>query len=886
MQTLTLPIKSIPIPKHDTFSEFPLKPNKHTVTYSNAYNSVALTDSHLNNLCLNGHLKEAIDAIHSISQSGFKVKSRTFTRLIHSCIDCNSIELGRKLYRSLHLLGDVDPFIETKLVGMFAKCGCIDDARKVFDKMRERDLFTWSSMIGGFSREKRWGEVLELFCEMMEEGIVPDEFLFVKILHACGNFGDLRTTKVIHSIVVKCGMDLDVRFNNTMLAAYGKCGELGCLKRYFGNMEGKDLVSWNSAISGYCRNGEIEEAHRLFEMMYDEGFQPGLVTWNTMISTYNQLGKCDVALEMMKEMKSLDIIPDIFTWTSMVSGFAKSNGISKALELFRDMLLERVEPNGITLASAISACASLTDINKGMELHCIAIKVGYAGSVLVGNSLVGMYSKCDKLEAAEEVFEKITGKDVYTYNSMIGGYIQAGYCGKAHDLFTRMRDSGVQPNVVTWNVMIAGYIQNEDEDQAMDLFHKMEKDGSIKRDTATWNALISGHVQNGNKNKALSIFRQMQSSCVGPNSVTILSILPACADVISAKIVKEIHSFILRRNLQSELSVANYFIDTYAKSGNLVYSKTIFDEIPTKDIISWNTIMAGAVLHGYSNDALYLFDLMKKEGVEPNRGTFVSILSAYGLAKMVDEGERAFSSMIHDFNILPGLDHCKAMINLYGRSGKLEEALKFIDDMIMQPDYSIWNTLLTACRNHGNARLALHAGERLLKLDPGNALVQRLVLQIYALLGINDGYIKIKKPRIRTETKDAIGQSCVEVRNTVHCFVIGDKHQPNADALLSWTKGVAREVKRSHTQKMLCCGEEDDEKVGGVHSEKLSLAFSLLSSAQTCQPIRILKNLRMCEDCHATIKYVSKAYEREIYVCDSNCLHHFIGGSCSCGDYW
>lgn len=883
MQTLPLPIKSTPIHKHDALSEFPLKPNKHTLSYSN---NPTLTDVHLNNLCSNGRLKEAMDALDSISQSGFKVKSRTFTRLIHSCIDCNSIVLGRKLHGCVHLVGDVDPFIETKLVGMYAKCGFIDDARKVFDEMSERDLFTWSAMIGGFSREKRWGEVVELFYAMMKEGVVPDEFLFVKILHACGNCGDLRTAKVIHSIVVKCRMDVDVRINNTMLAAYGKCGELGCLKRYFRNMEGKDLVSWNSIISGYCRKGEIGDAHRLFEMMYDEGFEPGLVTWNTMISTYNQLGKCDVALGMMKEMKSLGIIPDVFTWTSMVSGFAKNNGKFKALELFRDMLLERVEPNGITLASAISACASLKDISKGKELHCIAIKVGYADSVLVGNSLIGMYSKCDKLDAAEEVFNEIIEKDVYTYNSMVGGYIQAGCCGKAHYLFTKMRDSGVQPNVVTWNVMIAGYIQNDDEDEAINLFHKMEKDGLIKRDTATWNALISGHVQNGNKNKALSIFRQMQSSCVGPNSVTILSILPACADVISAKKVKEIHSCIIRRNLESELSVANSFIDTYAKSGNLVYSRTIFDAIPTKDIISWNIMMAGAVLHGYSYDALYLFDLMKKEGLEPNRGTFVSILSAYGLAKMVDEGECAFSSMIHEFNILPSLDHCKAMINLYGRSGKLEEALKFIEDMIVQPDSSIWNTLLTACRNHGNARLALHAGEKLLKLDPGNALVQRLVLQIYSLLGINDGYMKRKKSEIRNETKDTIGQSWVEVRNTVHCFVIGDKCRPNADALLSWTKGIAGEIKRSDTQSMVCCREEDDEKVGGIHSEKLSLAFSLVSSAQSCQPIRILKSLRMCEDCHTTIKYVSKAYEREIYVCDSNCLHHFIDGSCSCVDYW
>lgn len=206
--------------------------------------------------------------------------------------------------------------------------------------------------------------------------------------------------------------------------------------------------------------------------------------------------------------------------------------------------------------------------------------------------------------------------------------------------------------------------------------------------------------------------------------------------------------------------------------------------------------------------------------------------------------------------------------------------------MAIQPDLSIWNTLLTACRIHGNVRLALHAGEQLLKLEPGNALIRRLVLQIHALYGISDNSGKLKKPGIRNEIKESLGQSWVEIKNTVHTFVIGDKCQPKAAVLLSLIKSIAGKVKRPDNHDRLCFEEEEEEEVGGVHSEKLSLAYALIGSAQASQTIRVLKSLRMCEDCHKTFKYISKAYGREIYVRDSKCLHHIKDGHCSCAGYW
>lgn len=836
----------------------------------------------MNYLRKSGRLSEAVTALESIAQRGSKVEPKTYLNLLQSCIDTNSIQLGRKLHECIDLGKEVNPFVKTKIVSMYAKCGCLEDARKVFGEMRVRNLYTWSAMIGACSREQRWREVVDLFYFMMEDGVLPDNFLFPKILQACANCGDFEAGKLIHSLVVRLGMSCYIRVNNSILAVYAKSGKMSSARSFFKNMDERDKVTWNAMISGYCQKGENKEAHRLFDAMCEEGVEAGLVTWNILIASYNQLGYCDVAMELMKKMESFGIIPDVFTWTSMISGFAQNNRRSQALDLFKDMLSEGVEPNGVTITSAISACASLKSLEKGMEIHSIAVKMGFINDVLVGNSLVDMYSKCGKLEAARQVFDMILEKDVYTWNSMIGGYCQGGYYGKAHLLFMKMQESGVPPNVITWNVMISGYIQNGDEDQAMDLFQRMEKDGKIKRNTASWNSLIAGYLQIGQKNKALGIFRQMQSSCVIPNSVTMLSVLPACANLVLGKKVKEIHGCVVRRSLETELSIANSLIDTYAKSGNIVYSRTIFDGISSKDVITWNSLIGAYVLHGYVDAALDLFDQMKKFGFRPNRGTFANIIFAYSLAGMVDEGEKAFSSITEEYRIIRTVEHYSAMVDLYGRAGRLADAIEFIEDMPIDPDSSTWSALLTACRIHGNIGLAVRAGESLLDLEPGNFLIHQLIFQAYALCGKLEDASKMRKLEKENASRKSLGKCWIEVKNTVHTFLTGDQ---SSDVEYSWIQRIKGEVKGPDTQYGLCIEEEEREEISGVHSEKLALAFALIGSPAS-KVIRMVKNLRMCDDCHRTAKYISMTYGCEIYLNDSKCLHYFKNGHCSCKDYW
>ncbi|KAL5557962.1 hypothetical protein UlMin_034173 [Ulmus minor] len=870
------------IPSQD-FKRLVLPPKsiKSTVSFSKQ-RVLKFPDSHLDNLCRNGRLSEAVVALDSIAERGLKVKPSTYINLLQSCIDTNSVQLGRKLHSRMDVVERINPFVETKLVSMYAKCGYLEDARHVFDGMRNRNLFTWSAMIGACSREQRWKEVVELFFLMMGDGVIPDQFLFPKIVQACGNSRNFEATKLIHSVVVRCGFS-HIRVNNSILAAYAKCGKLDWAKKFFENMDERDGVTWNAMISGYCQKIQIEEAQKLFDAMSEKGTEPGLVTWNILIDSYSQLGQSEVAVGLMKKMESLGIAPDVFTWTSLISGFAHNNRRNQALDLFKEMLMLGAKPNGITMTSVISACASLKSLNKGREIHPFAIKIGLMDDVLVGNSLVDMYSKCGELEAAQEVFGSMVEKDVYTWNSIIGGYCQAGYCGKAYELFMKMQESDVPPNVVTWNVMISGYIQNGDEDEAMDIFHRMENNGKIKRNTASWNSLISGYFQLGEIDKGLGIFRQMQSFSVSPNSVTILSVLPACANLVAAKKIREIHCCVLRRNLESELPVANSLVDTYVKSGNLMYSRTVFNRMSSKDMITWNSIIGGYVLHGRSDDALDLFDHMKKFGFKPNRGTFASILYAYSLSGQLDEGKRAFSSITEDYDIVPGLEHYSAMVDLLGRSGRLREAMEFIEDMPVEPDYSVWAALLTACRIHRNIALAVRALDHILELEPGNYLIQSLMLQAHALARKSEIDSKLRKLEKENAGKRHLGECWIELGNKVYTFTAGDQSKP---CLYPRLREITERVKNSDLYDGVYFEEEEREDACGVHSEKIAMAFALISFPSQAQTVRMIKNLRMCRHCHETAKYISKAYKCEIYLSDTKCLHHFINGHCSCGDYW
>ncbi|KAG6469213.1 pentatricopeptide repeat-containing protein At1g19720-like [Zingiber officinale] len=831
----------------------------------------------------NGDLQEAIAAV----ERGIPIESRTYISLLQSCIDSDSIGLGCRLHASIASVRDRDVFVDTKLVSMYAKCGSLDDARRVFDGMGQRNLFAWSAMIGAYVREHRWSEVLDLFFDMMREGVViPDGYLLPRILQACSNTGNLEAGRLLHSLAVKTGLlnsSGASYLSNTVLSMYAKCGELEMATKFFEGMGKRDSVSWNSIITGHCQLSEHEVAMRLFARMRAEGIEPSPITWTILITGYHQTGKPELAMELMEQMKRSGTVPDVFTWTSMISGLTQNGRTDEALSFFHEMQFSGVNPNSMSVACALFACACLQALNKGKELHSYAFKLGGSHSILVGNSLIELYAKCDRLADAQKIFDGMLEKDVFSWNSMIGGYAQAGYCGKAYELFSRMESLGVHRNVVTWNIMISGFIQNEDEDQAMELFHMMEVDG-IKRNTATWNTLIAGSLQNGDTKKAFRIFKLMQTLMVRHNSVTFLSILPACTNLLSELNVKEIHSCILHSNLQGDTAIANALIDAYSKSGNIENAWVVFNGLSSRDLITWNSMISALVVYGYSHEARDLFQQMKQEGINPNEAIFVSMINAYALDELVNEGKRLFSSMMEEYKLSPGLEHYTAMTNLLGRSGKLREACELIKNMPIEPNAAVWYALLTAARMYTDIKMANLAARHLFRLEPRNPEVQRLLSHAQDLYESPSIASKVCNLKKAIQIGDAHGCCWMEVNNQVMTFLNGGQIlQTKLDEINS--KVAPMKVATSFLDDIILEFEEEKEEIIGTHSEKLAITFGL-DNLPAFRTIRIIKSVRMCSDCHITSKLISKTYKHEILIKDRYSFHHFKDGACSCRDYW
>lgn len=268
----------------------------------------------------------------------------------------------------------------------------------------------------------------------------------------------------------------------------------------------------------------------------------------------------------------------------------------------------------------------------------------------------------------------------------------------------------------------------------------------------------------------------------------------------------------------------------------------------------------------------------------------VGVLSACSHAGLVDRGMEYFYLMNQDYGITANSRHYTCMVDLLGRAGRLDEAKKLIRSMPFEPDAATWGALLGASRTHGNTKLAEMAAELIFEMEPENGGMYVLLSNLYAASG---RWADVGKMRLKMRdvgVKKVPGRSWLEVQNKIHTFSVGDSRHPDRDKIYAYLEELEFKMKRegyvSSTKLVLHdVDEEEKEQMLKYHSEKLAVAFGILS-IPAGRPIRVIKNLRVCEDCHQAIKYISKIVGRLIILRDSNRFHHFREGSCSCGDYW
>jgi pentatricopeptide repeat protein len=306
----------------------------------------------------------------------------------------------------------------------------------------------------------------------------------------------------------------------------------------------------------------------------------------------------------------------------------------------------------------------------------------------------------------------------------------------------------------------------------------------------------------------------------------------------------------------------------------------------SKSVVSWTAIIGGYGIHGEGETAVELFDVMVRSGVRPDRTVFVSVLSACSHAGLTEKGLQYFDEMQRKYGLQPGPEHYSCMVDLLGRAGRLKEAMDLIDSMKVKPDGAVWGALLGACKIHRNVELAEVAFQHVIELEPTNIGYYVLLSNVYSDAKNLEGVLKVRvMMRDRKLRKDP-GCSYVEYKGKMHLFYSGDTSHPQSKEIYRMLDELETLVNEIHQSDHMCQGKSEEPLVGAsVHSEKLAIAFGLLSTRPGTD-ITIMKNLRVCVDCHVFFKLVSKIVNRQFIVRDATRFHRFKNGVCSCKDYW
>ncbi|KAF3784076.1 Pentatricopeptide repeat-containing protein [Nymphaea thermarum] len=544
-------------------------------------------------------------------------------------------------------------------------------------------------------------------------------------------------------------------------------------------------------------------------------------------------------------------MPNSFMWNHLIRAHVQLKDHDRALLLFNSMRRRGFRPDQHTFPFAIQACFSQSMLRIGMALQGCVVSAGYERDVYVVNALVGMYGGCGIVGAARQVFDETPERDLPLWNIMIRAYVSSGSVCMARKLFDEMPER----NVISWSCMIDGCVRHGLYKEALGLFHEM---------------LVMEEAK--------------------PNEITLSSVLSACGRLGALEHGEWVHAYIGKCGMKIDVVLGTSLIDMYAKCGSIERAHSVFCGLKCRDVMTWSAMISGLAMHGHDGKCLQLFSLMQREGVRPNAVTFVGVLCACGHVGLVDEGRHYFNSMWEEFGISPLIQHYGCMVDLYSRAGLMEKAYEVIKNMPIEPDVLIWGSLLSGCRTSGNIEMAELASRKVIELDPLNSGAYVLLSNIYAKSGRWDDVKSIRRVMEEKGINKTPGCSLVELDGVVYEFFAGDESNPISMEIHSMLEEIMRRLRmigyvENTAEVALNLNEEGKEHALLVHSEKLAVAFCFISTPPRT-PIRIVKNLRICVDCHLAFKLMSREFDRAIVIRDCNRFHHFKDGSCSCRDYW
>ncbi|KAI9071739.1 hypothetical protein K1719_046296 [Acacia pycnantha] len=341
------------------------------------------------------------------------------------------------------------------------------------------------------------------------------------------------------------------------------------------------------------------------------------------------------------------------------------------------------------------------------------------------------------------------------------------------------------------------------------------------------------------------------------------TLIDLCGKSKSLEDAKKVHDYFLQSTFRSDLKLNNKVLEVYGKCKSMIDARRVFDHMANKNMDSWHLMIYGYANNTMGDEGLQFFEQMKEQALEPTSETFLAVLSACASSEAVEDGYLYFESMKSKHGIEPGMEHYMRLLDVLGQSGYLKEAEEYIEKLPFESTSAVWERLRDYARTHGDIDLEDHAEELMVSFDPSKVVANKIPTPppkkrtAISMLDGKNRLIEYKNPTLYKDDEKLKALSAMKEAGYV----------PD-------TRYVLHDIDQEAKEQALL-----------YHSERLAIAYGLISTPPRT-PLRIIKNLRVCGDCHNAIKIMSRIVGRELIVRDNKRFHHFKDGKCSCGDYW
>lgn len=746
-------------------------------------------------------------------------------------------------------------FLGNAIVDLYAKCGNVGFAEKVFNQLDNKELLAWNSLLVMYSRNGLLDRVLQCFGSLIDTGLLPNEFTCANTLSVCAKLKNVEYGRSVHCWVIKIGLESIPFCRGAIIDLYAKCNRLRDARKVFDGAVDLDIVSWTAIISGYVQVGLPEEALKMFDKMRKAGFCLDQVVCITVINAFMSLGRVDEACELFDQMPTRNVV----AWNVMISGHARKGYNEEAISYFLEMRKSGIKSSRSTLGSVLSAIANLEALDYGLLVHAEAIKQGLDSNIYVGSSLINMYCKCFMLDAAKQVFDSINERNIVIWNAMLGGYAQNNYVDEVMELFLFMMRCSIDPDEYTYTGILSSCTNLEYEEIGRQLhsiivkkrfssnlfvsnalIDMYAKAGSLKearklfelmetRDNISWNAIIVGYVQQEDETEAFNLFQRMISRSIVADEVSLTSIFSACGHVKALKAGLQVHCLSVKLGLETRLCAGSALIDMYSKCGSIENARKVFSCMPEWSVISMNALIAGYAQNDIK-EAANLLHRIHISGLKPSEITFASLIDACKSPQNIELGFQIHCDVIKR-GLLCGSEFLGvSLLGMYMDSQRIADANILFSELSDLKSTILWTALISGLSQNDRSDEALNFYR---KMHANNVLPDQAtfvsVLRACALLSsLQDGkeihslifHTGFDSDELTSSALIDMYAKCGDVRSSVQVF----KEMSCKNNVISWNSMIVGFAKNGYAENALnifnemsqSCVKPDDVTFLGV----------------------------------------------------------------------